>query len=89
MDGIYDPPIDLEQVHLKRLQIFGISNARQPVQDRFETTRGFVRDVLPAFEDGRLRPVVDRVFAFDELPVARAHMDSSARVGKVIVKMPD
>lgn len=73
-----------------RYQIFGISNARQTPEDRFETTRGFARDVLPAFGDGRLRPVVDRVFTFDELPAARAHMESSTRVGKVVVKMlPD
>jgi NADPH:quinone reductase-like Zn-dependent oxidoreductase len=32
-------------------------------------------------------PVVDRVFAFDELAAAHAHFDSGAVVGKVVVRM--
>ena len=49
---------------------------------------GFVRDIVPAIADGRIVPVVDRVFAFDELPVAKAHMEASAMVGKIVVRVP-
>ena len=68
-------------------QIFGISNARLKREERAETTRGFERDILPAIADGRITPVVDRIFDFDELPAAKAHMESNAMVGKIVVKI--
>ena len=33
-----------------------------------------------------LAPLVDRVFSFEDLPAAKAHMESNAMVGKVVVK---
>ena len=41
----------------------------------------------PAIADGRITPLVDRVFAFDELPAAKAHLEADAAVGKVVVKV--
>ncbi|MGZ5140963.1 MAG: zinc-binding dehydrogenase [Burkholderiales bacterium] len=38
-------------------------------------------------ESGRITPVVDRVFSFDELPAAKAHMEANAMVGKIVVKI--
>jgi NADPH:quinone reductase-like Zn-dependent oxidoreductase len=87
VDGQYRAEIDLGDVHLKRFQVFGISNAKLLPQRRFETTRGFERDILPAIADGRITPVVDRVFAFDELPLAKAYLESNAMVGKVVVRV--
>jgi len=49
--------------------------------------RGFARDVLPALADGRITPLVDRVFDFDELPAAKDWMESSAMVGKIVVRV--
>jgi NADPH:quinone reductase-like Zn-dependent oxidoreductase len=87
VDGTYHAEVDFEQVHLNRYHIFGISNAKLKPHERFETTRGFARDILPAIVDCRISPVVDRVFPFAELPAARVHMDSGARVGKVVVRV--
>jgi len=42
---------------------------------------------LPYFADGRLRPLVDRVFGFDELPAAVRFMESDAQVGKIVVRV--
>ena len=32
-------------------------------------------------------PVIDRVFAFDELPAAKAYMESNAQVGKIVIRV--
>ena len=87
VDHTYRAEIDFEQVHLNRYRIFGISNARLTLEARFETTRGFARDILPAIAEGRIAPLIDRVFPFDEVPAARAHLDRPDRVGKVIVRL--
>jgi NADPH:quinone reductase len=87
VDGQYRSEIDLSAVHANRFQIFGISNARATAEERAAAARGFARDILPAIEEGRIKPLVDRVFDFEELPAAKAHMDSNAMVGKIVVRV--
>ncbi len=87
VDGEHHADIDLNAAHVNRLQIFGISNVRLKREERAVTTCGFARDILPAIADGRITPLIDRVFGFDELPAALAHMDAESRVGKVVVKV--
>jgi NADPH:quinone reductase-like Zn-dependent oxidoreductase len=87
MDRTLSAPLDLEALHSKRLTVFGVSNRLRTAPQRAETVRGFVKDVLPSLEDGRLRPLVDRVFAFDDLPAAIKFMESDTQVGKIVVKI--
>jgi NADPH:quinone reductase-like Zn-dependent oxidoreductase len=51
--------------------------------------RGFVADLPPAIADGRIRPVIDRVFAFSELRAAKSRMESNAHLGKIVARMDD
>jgi NADPH2:quinone reductase len=87
VDGVMTTELDLEATHGKRLEIFGISNAPLTPVMRAEATRGFNRDVMPAITDGRIVPVVDRVFSFDQLPAAKAYVESRAQIGKVVVRL--
>jgi NADPH:quinone reductase-like Zn-dependent oxidoreductase len=87
VDGRHHSEIDLETVHGRRLQIFGVSNALLPPAQRAEAMRGFVRDLLPGFAEGKITPVVDRVFPFDQLPQAKAYVESDAQLGKVVVSI--
>jgi NADPH:quinone reductase-like Zn-dependent oxidoreductase len=85
LDRTMTAEIDLDALHSKRLRLFGVSNKLRTAGERAQTVRGFVRDVLPAFAEGRVRPLVDRVFALAELPAARDYMESDAQVGKIAV----
>jgi NADPH2:quinone reductase len=87
VDGVMTSEIDLDALHSSRLVLFGVSNKLRSVAKRGETVRGFVRDLLPAFADGRIKPVVDRVFDLDELPAAKAYMESNAHLGKIAVRV--
>jgi len=88
LDRVMTSPLDLEALHSKRLTVFGVSNRLRNAAQRAETVRGFVRDVLPFLEDGRLRPLVDKAFAFEDLAAAIAFMESDAQVGKIVVRGP-
>jgi len=88
VDDQHHAEIDLETVHGKRLQIFGVSNALLPAPQRAEAMRGFARDLLPGFAEGRITPVIDKVFPFDQLPAAKAYVETNAQLGKVVVRMP-
>jgi NADPH2:quinone reductase len=87
VDNVFKAEIDLNAVHVRRLEVFGVSNAQLSVEGKSEAARGFKRDVLPALLDGRIAPLVDKVYSFDELPAAKERMDSSAMVGKIVVKI--
>lgn len=87
VDRSFSAEIDLNATHVNRFTIFGVSNAKLPVEYRTLHVDGFKRDILPALADGRITPIVDRVFGFEELPAAKAHMDANAMVGKIIVRV--
>ncbi len=88
VDGVFKSEIDLGALHANRHVVFGVSNSRLGAAGRAATVRGFVRDVLPALVDGRVVPVIDKVFSFDELPAAKDHMESNVQVGKIVVRAP-
>ncbi len=79
--------IDLDALHAKRLRVFGVSNRMRTVAQRAATVRAFERDVLPRFGDGKLRPIIDKVFGWKELPAAVKFMESDAQVGKLVVTL--
>jgi NADPH:quinone reductase-like Zn-dependent oxidoreductase len=88
VDGVLKSEVDLEAVHAKRLRIFGVSNKLRNATQRASTVQGFVADFLPLFASGRIRPLIDRVFPFAELPAAKAYMESDAHVGKIVINGP-
>ncbi|HKA40917.1 MAG TPA: zinc-binding dehydrogenase [Burkholderiales bacterium] len=88
VDDKFTAEVDLQAVHTKRLQIYGVSNAMFSAAGRAEAMRNFVRDLLPGFAEGRITPLVDRVFPFDELPAAKTYVETNAQLGKVVVRMP-
>ena len=87
LDRTLTAEIDLEALHSKRLRLFGVSNKLRPPAERARTVRGFERDFLPYFADGRLAPTIDRVFPFAEVPAAHAYFDAGATLGKVVVRL--
>jgi NADPH2:quinone reductase len=87
VDGVLKAELDLDTLHAKRLRIFGVSNKLRNAEQRSRTVRGFSADILPMLADGRIRPLVDRVYRFDQLPEAKARMDADEHVGKIVVTL--
>ncbi len=85
VDGVLQAPLDLAALHTKRLQLFGVSNRLRTPEQRGQAVAGFRADWLPWFDSGRLRPLVDRQFAFDRLPEAVAMMQASEHLGKIVL----
>lgn len=85
VDGTLKAQIDIEALHARRLTLFGVSNKMRTPQQRAADVPGFVRDLVPAVADGRITPVVDRVFPFDQLEAAREHMRADRHLGKIVL----
>jgi len=87
VDGVLKSEIDLGALHANRYVLFGVSNAKLGPAHRAETVCGFVRDVLPAVADGRITPLIFKVFSFDDLPAAKDCIESNTQVGKIVVRV--
>jgi NADPH:quinone reductase len=87
LDRVMKAELDIDALHAKRLKLFGVSNKHRNAEGRAVTVRGFTADFLPYFASGRLKPLVDRVYRFDELPQAKAFVESDAHLGKVVIRM--
>jgi NADPH:quinone reductase-like Zn-dependent oxidoreductase len=87
VDGQLKSEIDIEALHSKRLKLFGVSNKLRTAAQRAVTVQGFTRDWLPLFASGRLKPLVDRVYDFAELPKAVERMEADQHIGKIVVRV--
>lgn len=87
LDGVMKAELDLDALHAKRLRLFGVSNKLRTAPQRAATVEGFRRDFLPLFATGRLKPLVDRVYDFADLPKAKEAMEADAHVGKIVVRI--
>ena len=87
VDGVMKAEMDIEALHSKRLKLFGVSNKMRNGAQRGITVQGFTRDFLPLFAAGKLKPVIDRVYDFKDLPAAKERMQADAHVGKIVVRI--
>src|SRR5690242_9983871 len=87
VDNTLEAPLDIQALHAKRLTLFGVSNKLRSPEQRAAAVPAFVRDVMPAIRDGRIRPLIDGVHPFDRLAEARAVMESNRHLGKIVIRM--
>ena len=87
VDGQVESRIDLNALHSKRLQLFGVSNKMRNTAHRIAAAQALERDLLPMLADGRVTPWVDQVFALDDLPVAQQCMQSNQHMGKLVLRV--
>ncbi|MDB5065081.1 MAG: NAD(P)H-quinone oxidoreductase [Chloroflexi bacterium] len=87
MQGGTTAEIDLNQLLRRRLTVMATTLRGRSVEQKAEIVRRFVEDALPGFEDGSLRPVVDRVLPLAEAPAAHRAMEAGENVGKLVLRV--
>lgn len=87
VDGVLHAPLDIEALHAKRLTLFGVSNKMRSPDQRAEPVQGFIKDILPAFAEGKIHACIDSVFEFKDMEGAKARMESNSHVGKIVLKV--
>ncbi len=79
--------VDLGRVLTRRLQITGTVLRSRGLEERIAYTRAFVDEVVPFVADGRVRAVVERTFALEEIAEAHAVLERNEVTGKVAVRI--
>jgi putative PIG3 family NAD(P)H quinone oxidoreductase len=79
--------VDLGAVLRRRLTVVGTVLRSRPVSEKIELTREVRRRVLPLFDRGELRPVVDRTWPLAEAAEAHAYMEANRNFGKIVLEV--
>ena len=79
--------IDLGMLLRKRLTVVGTTLRARPIEEKIAATRRFAEQVVPWLERGLVRPVVDRVFPFEEVRAAEARLESNLGFGKIVLRL--
>lgn len=77
--------INLDFLAMRRLQLIGVTFRTRTMEERAEIARRFTADVLPALADGRLKPVIDKVFPLKDALAAQNYLASNALLGKIVL----
>jgi NADPH:quinone reductase-like Zn-dependent oxidoreductase len=70
----------------KRLTVVGTMLRGRPVEEKIALAREFSIRMIPLFENDRLKPVIDRVFSFNEIRAAHERMASNESFGKIVLR---
>lgn len=73
----YDAKLDLRFLFSRQLSLLG----------SYMGTKSELHSVMRLVANGRLKPVVDRVFPLAEAAAAHAYLESSSQFGKVVLKV--
>ena len=85
VDGVLKAEIDIEALHARRLTLFGVSNKLRNPAQRAQSLPGFKADMLPLIASGAIKPVIERVYPFDQLAAAKAMMEENRHLGKIVL----
>lgn len=79
--------IDLARLMAKQAILTGSMLRPQSPDDKAQLVAEVRKTVWPLIEAGKIRPVLDRVFAFEDVAAAHDHLDSGTHTGKVVLRL--
>ncbi len=83
--GEASAPLALGKLMMKRASLIGTVLRARPLEEKAALAQRFAKELLPAFADGRFRPVIDRRFPLAEIGAAHDYVATNANVGKVVI----
>jgi putative PIG3 family NAD(P)H quinone oxidoreductase len=77
--------VDLGDILSRRLRIQGSVLRHRSREEKAPLVAGFADFALPRLADGRLKPVLDRVFPFEDIAEAYAALAQGGAAGKIVL----
>ncbi|GAC1488450.1 MAG: NAD(P)H-quinone oxidoreductase [Gemmatimonadaceae bacterium] len=79
-------PFNMGVLLRKRLTVVGTTLRGRPLEEKIALAREFSLSMVPLFDAGRLKPVVDQVVPFTEIRAAHTLMESNRTFGKIVLR---
>jgi len=80
-----DAKLNLDFLARQRISLIGVTFRTRSKSEALACSTRFASDLLPAFDNGLLQPVLDRTFALDDLALAHRYMKSDQQIGKIVL----
>jgi putative PIG3 family NAD(P)H quinone oxidoreductase len=80
-------PVNAYTLMGRRASWTGTMLRARPIEEKIALTRRFATEMLPLFDSGHLRPVIDSRFPFEKIADAHRHMAANANAGKIMIDM--
>lgn len=77
--------LNLLPLMLKRLVLTGTTLRARPAADKQRIRDAILADFWPAVLSGKIKPIIDTVYAFDDAEAAHAHMAAGGHIGKILL----
>ena len=71
----------------KRATLIGSVLRARPLEEKIAVSQRFVAEMLPLFDSGVMKPIIDRHFGLTEIAEAHTYLESNATVGKVVISV--
>ncbi len=78
-------PVNVFALMGRRATWIGTTLRARPIEEKIALTRRFAAEMLPLFDSGHLKPVIDSRFPFDRIADAHRHMAANANAGKIMI----
>jgi NADPH:quinone reductase-like Zn-dependent oxidoreductase len=69
----------------KRASLTGTVLRARPLEEKIALAQRFSAEMLPLFDSGQMKPVIDRRHSLDQIADAHRHMEANANVGKILI----
>ena len=69
----------------KRASLSGTVLRARPLEEKIALSQRFSSEIIPLFESGLLRPVIDRRYPFTASAEAHAFMGANGNIGKIVI----
>ena len=69
------------------MKLIGVTFRTRSLNEKIAITQAMSADLDAHFASGRIKPMVDRTFAFDEALAAQDYMRSNAHLGKIVLTL--
>ena len=77
--------VDASAILRKRLKIVGSTLRNRSLDYKVNLVKAFEKECYESLESGKLRPIVDKTFAFEEAADAHEYMEANRNIGKIIL----
>jgi len=79
------PTMNVGGLMFKRARIIGTVLRARPLDEKIAISQRFAAEMLPLFESGALKTVIDSRYEFSDIARAHEHMALNANAGKIVV----
>jgi NADPH:quinone reductase-like Zn-dependent oxidoreductase len=69
----------------KRAKLSGTVLRARPLEEKIAISQRFSAEIIPLFESGKIRPVIDCRYPFSDIARAHEHMTANANTGKIVI----